>query len=83
MMEAAKVDGATHYDIFTKIMFVPNFSTLVEGFGDFWPQIRILRVEISLEPDSEVWKPKICFENDKNKFWKKNPIMGLIIWSNP
>ena len=51
-------------------IIVRNFSTLVEGFGNFRLQIRILRVEICLEPDSEVWKPKICFKNCKNKFWK-------------
>ena len=44
----------------------PNFSRLALRFGYFWLQIRILRVEISPETDSEVWTPKIWSTNWKN-----------------
>ena len=39
------------------------FLFLDEGFGCFWPRIRILREISSLEPDSQVWNRKSSLKN--------------------
>ena len=61
-------------------MFDPHFSALTDRFGNFWPQIRILRVEISLEPAPELWNPTVESWHVKNDFLIRfflNTIMGL------
>ena len=44
-------------------MFALIFSALIDRIGIFWPQIRILRKKLTLEPDSEVWSLSIKLKN--------------------
>ena len=59
------------------IVFEPVFSTLGPGYHYFNPKIQILRIEVSPQTPSWVWKLEMCVPDDKSNLNKKVPRRNL------